>query len=45
MSASFVLANPFDSFPNSLYEAEENNMNNLERDMADMLANTGGILW
>lgn len=34
-----------DSLPDSLYEAEEGNMNNLERDMADMLANTESILW
>lgn len=45
LPVSFTLAKPFDSLPNSLYEAEESNMNNLERDMADMLANTGNILW
>lgn len=45
LPASFVLVRPFDSLPNSLYEAEEGNMNNLERDMADMLANADGILW
>lgn len=42
---SFALSNPFDSLPRSLYEAEEGNMNGLERDMADMLANADGILW
>ncbi|MCB4887529.1 hypothetical protein KZO96_06620, partial [Bifidobacterium pseudocatenulatum] len=45
LPASFTLRKPFDSLPNSLYEAEEDGMNNLERDMADMLANTDGILW
>lgn len=45
LPASLALARPFDSLPNSLYEAEEDSMNNLERDMADMLANTDGILW
>ena len=45
LPASFTLRKPFDSLPNSLYEAEEDSMNNLERDMADMLANTDGILW
>lgn len=36
---------PLDSLPRSLYTAEENDMNQLERRMADMLANCGNILW
>ena len=45
LPAFFALVKPFDSLPDSLYEAEEGNMNTLERDMADMLANADGILW
>ena len=45
LPAFFALVKPFDSLPDSLYEAEEGNMNTVERDMADMLANADGILW
>lgn len=41
----FALSKPFDALPGSLYEAEEESMNNLERHMADVLANADGILW
>lgn len=42
---SFVLRDPLESLPNTLYTAEENDMNGLERRMADMLANCDNILW
>jgi type III restriction enzyme len=42
---SFTTASPLESLGRTLYEAEDGGMNGLERNVADMLANCGNILW
>lgn len=42
---SFYLTNPLTMYDRTLYEAEDGGMNEMERQMADALANCEGILW
>lgn len=42
---SFYIPNPVRIYDRTLYEAEDAGMNDLERQMADLLANCEGIVW